>query len=223
MGARCPGRVRGGGGGAGESRQPPKHVWSVTANAIQYEQGAAAGREARHRGLAQLSLREKGKEAIMKRRGQHITGLPGITRRDALRLGATAAAGVAVGPFVLRVAGAGEAFNWQRFKGSKIFIQFTKNPWADTMQKMLPDFEKQTGIKVEFADLARDPGPPEADGGVHRRLRRHRRLVYQPARGEAPVLEVRLVPRRQQVPEGPDDDRAGLRLETTWPPAPRRS
>ena len=89
----------------------------------------------------------------MTQRRQHGTGATGISRRDALRLGATAAAGVAVGPFVLRVAGAGDAFSWQRFKGSKIFIQVNKNPWSETMQKMLPDFEKQTGIKVEFAEL----------------------------------------------------------------------
>src|SRR5512137_2898607 len=88
----------------------------------------------------------------MKQRRRQVTSVPGISRRDALRLGATAAA-VAAGPFVLRVAGAGEAFNWQRFKGSKIFIQVAKNPWSETMQKMLPDFEKQTGIKAEFADL----------------------------------------------------------------------
>ena len=89
----------------------------------------------------------------MKQRRQHVTGLTGISRRDALRLGATVAVGVAVGPFVMRVAGAADAFSWQRFKGSKIFIQFSKNPWAETMEKLLPDFEKQTGIKAEFATL----------------------------------------------------------------------
>ena len=77
----------------------------------------------------------------------------GMTRRDVLRLGAGVAAGAAVGPFVMRVARAGEAFSWQRFKGSKIFMMFTKNPWGDTMEKLLPEFEKLTGIKVEFADL----------------------------------------------------------------------
>lgn len=89
----------------------------------------------------------------MKKRRQHITASSGVSRRDVLRLGATAATGAAVGPFVMRVAGAADAFSWQRFKGSKIFIQFTKNPWSETMEKMVPDFEKQTGIKVEFADL----------------------------------------------------------------------
>jgi multiple sugar transport system substrate-binding protein len=53
----------------------------------------------------------------------------------------------------MRVAGAADAFSWQRFKGSKIFLQFSKNPWAETMEKLLPDFEKQTGIKAEFATL----------------------------------------------------------------------
>jgi len=53
----------------------------------------------------------------------------------------------------MRVAKAADGFSWQRFKGSKIFIQFTKNPWADTMEKMVPDFEKETGIKVESATL----------------------------------------------------------------------
>jgi len=77
----------------------------------------------------------------------------GMTRREILRAGAVGAAGAAVGPFVMRVARAGDAFSWRRFAGQTIFIQFTKNPWADTMEKMLPDFEKQTGIKVEFADL----------------------------------------------------------------------
>jgi multiple sugar transport system substrate-binding protein len=72
-----------------------------------------------------------------------------MTRRDLLRYGA----GAAVGPFVMRVAKAADGFSWQRFKGSKIFIQFTKNPWSDTMERLLPDFEKQTGIKAEFSDL----------------------------------------------------------------------
>ena len=89
----------------------------------------------------------------MKRQGKMDLGSGGMTRRDVLRLGAGVTAGAAVGPFVMRVAKAADGFSWQRFKGSKIFMQFTKNPWGDTMQKMLPDFEKQTGIKVDFADL----------------------------------------------------------------------
>ncbi len=89
----------------------------------------------------------------MRQRKQHGTRSSGMSRRDVLRLGAAATAGAAVGPFVMRVAGAADAFSWQRFNGSKIFIQFTKNPWSEAMEKMLPDFERQTGIKVEFSDL----------------------------------------------------------------------
>ena len=89
----------------------------------------------------------------MKAQRKTAQGAQSVSRRQVLQLGGALAAGAAVGPFVMRVAGAGEAFNWQRFKGSKIFIQFTKNPWADTMEKLLPDFEKQTGIKAEFATL----------------------------------------------------------------------
>ena len=85
-----------------------------------------------------------------KRSGQSAQGM---TRRDVLRVGAGVAAGAAVGPFVLRVAGAGEAFSWQRFKGSKIYVLFTKHPWNDTIERLLPEFEKLTGIKVEYTDL----------------------------------------------------------------------
>ncbi len=80
-------------------------------------------------------------------------GSPKMTRRDVLRLGAGVASAAAVGPFVLRVAGAGESFNWQRFKGSKIYVLFTKHPWNDTIEQMLPEFEKLTGIQVDFTDL----------------------------------------------------------------------
>ena len=89
----------------------------------------------------------------MKQRRQPAVGSRGMTRREILRLGAAVIAGAAAGPFVLRYAGAADAFSWRRFAGQSIFIQFTKNPWSDTMEKLLPDFEKQTGIKVEFSDL----------------------------------------------------------------------
>ena len=76
-----------------------------------------------------------------------------VGRREFLRVTGAAAAGLAVGPFVLRRAGAGDAFSWRRFAGQSIFVQFIKHPWSDTLEKMLPDFEKLTGIKVEFAEL----------------------------------------------------------------------
>jgi len=89
----------------------------------------------------------------MKSRKHSERSSQGMTRRDVLRLGAGVAAGAAAGPFVMRVAGAADAFNWQRFKGTKLYVLFSKNPWSETMQKMVPDFEKQTGIQVEVADL----------------------------------------------------------------------
>jgi len=64
----------------------------------------------------------------MKARRQAAQEPQGVSRRKALQLGAAAAAGAAVGPFVMRVAKAADAFSWQRFKGSKIFIQFTRTP-----------------------------------------------------------------------------------------------
>ena len=76
-----------------------------------------------------------------------------MTRREVLRLGAGVAAGAAVGPFMLRTAGAADAFNWQRFKGTKLFVLFSKNPWAETMEQLVPDFEKLTGIQVEVSVL----------------------------------------------------------------------
>ncbi|MCX5733023.1 MAG: sugar ABC transporter substrate-binding protein [candidate division NC10 bacterium] len=77
----------------------------------------------------------------------------GVTRREVLRLGAGMAAGAAIGPFVLRTAGAADAFTWQRFKGTKLFVLVSKNTWAETMEKMVPDFEKLTGIQVEVSVL----------------------------------------------------------------------
>lgn len=78
----------------------------------------------------------------------------GLTRRQTLRAGlAAVGAGIARG-LLPRSAGAQAGpFNWRRFAGSTIFVQFTKNPWSTTMEQMLPEFEKQTGIKVEFSDL----------------------------------------------------------------------
>ncbi|MGD0263865.1 MAG: sugar ABC transporter substrate-binding protein [Candidatus Methylomirabilota bacterium] len=86
----------------------------------------------------------------MKSRKRSERSSQGMTRREVLRLGAGVAAGAAAGPFVMRVAGAADSFNWQRFKGSKIFVVLSKNPWADTLEKMMPEFEKLTGIQAEL-------------------------------------------------------------------------
>ena len=55
----------------------------------------------------------------MKQRAGHGKGSAGMTRRDVLRLGATAAAGAAIGPFVV-TPGHSQTFNCQRFKGNEL-------------------------------------------------------------------------------------------------------
>ncbi len=75
-----------------------------------------------------------------------------MTRREVLRRGATAAAGAAVGPFVITPARA-QSFNWQRFKGKELFLIFFKHPWAEEIVKYAPEFESLTGIKVKYEIL----------------------------------------------------------------------
>ncbi|HWT78602.1 MAG TPA: sugar ABC transporter substrate-binding protein, partial [Candidatus Methylomirabilis sp.] len=81
----------------------------------------------------------------------------GMTRREVLRMGAAAAAGAAVGPFVV-TPGHGQTFNWQRFKGKELFCIFYKHPWIDEMVKYFPEFTDLTGIKVNHEVL------PEVQG-----------------------------------------------------------
>jgi multiple sugar transport system substrate-binding protein len=75
-----------------------------------------------------------------------------MTRREVLRLGAAAAAGAAVGPFVVTPARA-QAFNWQRFRGKELYCIFYKHPWIDEMVKFFPEFEDLTGMKVKHEVL----------------------------------------------------------------------
>ncbi len=71
----------------------------------------------------------------------------GMTRRRVLQLGAGAAVGAAMGPFVITPARA-QAFNWQRFRGKELYLIFTKHPWTDTIAAHFPEFEALTGIKL---------------------------------------------------------------------------
>jgi multiple sugar transport system substrate-binding protein len=75
-----------------------------------------------------------------------------MTRREILRLGASMAAGAAVGPFVSTPARA-QAFNWQRFKGKELFLIFLKHPWVEEIVTHFPEFESLTGIKVQYEIL----------------------------------------------------------------------
>jgi multiple sugar transport system substrate-binding protein len=93
----------------------------------------------------------------MKKAMRQGVGSRGMTRRDVLRLGATVAAGAAVGPFVV-TPGHGQTFNWQRFKGKELYFILYKHPFVDELVKHIPEFESLTGIKVQYEVL------PEVQG-----------------------------------------------------------
>jgi multiple sugar transport system substrate-binding protein len=92
----------------------------------------------------------------MRQRERHL-GSRGMTRREVLRLGAAAAAGAAVGPFVATPARS-QTFNWQRFKGKELFCIFYQHPWINEMVKYFPEFQDLTGMKVKYEVL------PEVQG-----------------------------------------------------------
>ena len=71
----------------------------------------------------------------MKKGTRQTVGSRGMTRRDVLRLGATVAAGAAVGPFI-HTPGHGQTFNWQRFKGKELYLLLYKHPFVDEMVKL---------------------------------------------------------------------------------------
>jgi multiple sugar transport system substrate-binding protein len=90
----------------------------------------------------------------MQERGK---GRTGMTRREALKLGAAAMAGAAAGPFVV-TPGHGQTFSWKRFSGKELYCIFYKHPWIDEMVKYFPEFTDLTGIKVNYEVL------PEVQG-----------------------------------------------------------
>jgi multiple sugar transport system substrate-binding protein len=85
------------------------------------------------------------------------TGSRTMTRREILRLGAATALGAAVAPFATTPARA-QLVNWQRFKGTELFLIFYKHPWVDEILRYTPEFESLTGIKVRAETL------PEVQG-----------------------------------------------------------
>ena len=50
----------------------------------------------------------------------------------------------------------GGAFDWKRFSGSQVRITTLKFPISDIQQSRLAAFEAQTGIKVNWEELAED-------------------------------------------------------------------
>src|SRR5207302_9391865 len=93
----------------------------------------------------QATPRRGGADMVAQRKGRG--GSRAMTRREALRLGAAAAAGAAAGPFGASPAQA-EA-DWQRYKGTTLFLLFYKHPWADQTTKYFPEFESLTGMKLQ--------------------------------------------------------------------------
>jgi multiple sugar transport system substrate-binding protein len=75
-----------------------------------------------------------------------------MTRREMLRLGLTATAGVAAAPFVITPSRA-QTFNWQRFRGKELYLILFRITWVDEMVKHIPEFEALTGIKVKYEVL----------------------------------------------------------------------
>lgn len=49
-----------------------------------------------------------------------------------------------------------EGFNWRRFEGSEVTVLISEHPVTDGMREVLPEFEEQTGIKVNIEALAED-------------------------------------------------------------------
>ena len=76
----------------------------------------------------------------------------GMTRRQVLKRGTAAAAGLALGPFVWTEA-KGQAFDWKRFRGKELFVMLAKHPWPEEMVKHIPEFQDLTGMKVNYEML----------------------------------------------------------------------
>lgn len=99
-----------------------------------------------------------------------------LTRREFLKA-AAAAAGLTAGGGLLGgcviqpvapaqpqaaepAAGAPEApaaapagFDWQQASGQTINVLLTKNPWSETLEPYIPEFEEMTGITVEYENI----------------------------------------------------------------------
>ena len=62
-----------------------------------------------------------------------------LARRTVLRLGGTALASAATGPFVFTPARA-QGFNWKRFQGKELYLILSKHPWVEVLEKNMPEF-----------------------------------------------------------------------------------
>jgi multiple sugar transport system substrate-binding protein len=48
------------------------------------------------------------------------------------------------------------AFNWQACKGQSLFISLNKHPYTEALIQGIPEFERLTGIKVDYSILAEE-------------------------------------------------------------------
>ncbi len=46
------------------------------------------------------------------------------------------------------------AFDWKQFSGQTLTLYLPQHPWTNAIQPLFPDFEKQTGIKLEVQTFA---------------------------------------------------------------------
>lgn len=50
-------------------------------------------------------------------------------------------------------AAAPAGFDWQQASGQTINVLLTKNPWSETLEPHIPEFEEMTGITVEYENI----------------------------------------------------------------------
>ncbi|MCC7449559.1 MAG: sugar ABC transporter substrate-binding protein [Anaerolineae bacterium] len=86
-----------------------------------------------------------------------------LSRRDFLKLSALVSAGMAASPlmrasaaetpYTSYIARMQAAFDWMQAKGATINVLLSKNPWADNIEKWLPEFQQLTGITVKLENI----------------------------------------------------------------------
>jgi len=91
-----------------------------------------------------------------------ITGSSGsgMGRRDALKLLAAGGVGLAgltgSASMAPRTATAASSFDWRKYAGQTIRVLVPKQPGTDFVEPLIPEFEKLTGIKVNWEKLGED-------------------------------------------------------------------
>ncbi len=74
--------------------------------------------------------------------------MTGLTRRRLMQSALGVASASAVGAFANGRAQAQGAFDWQKYKGSKLEVLLQRGPYQDVLQKFEPEFTALTGIQI---------------------------------------------------------------------------